>query len=157
MCSRLECPSPCNLFHRKPYPWCATFCPSTTSIFSLFPICGKDIQQLPYTQAVVHHGHSKACPQKLAVHKTGPKPGREVVEMRDAQSTVHQSFSKVSCLPCHAGCLRSCLSISLLVVTPSRVPVTKTAQNVDGRCVKCSAVHKKDQKRGRGGGAGGRF
>ena len=81
LCSSLECPSPCNLFHRKPYPWCATFCPSIISIFSLFPICGKDIQQLPYTQTVVHHGHSKACPQKLAVHKTGPKPVREVVSV----------------------------------------------------------------------------
>ena len=87
--------------------------------------------------------------QCAAVHKTGPKPGREVVGMRDAQSTVHQSFSKVSCLPCHAGYSRSSLSISLLVVTPSRVPVTKTAQNVDGRCLKCSAGHKSAPKCGR--------
>ena len=79
MCSSLECPSPCNPFHRKPYPWCATFCPSITSIFSLLPICGKDIQQLPYTQTVVHHGHNKACSKKLVVHKKGPKRGREVV------------------------------------------------------------------------------
>ena len=49
----------------------ATFCPSIISVFSLLPICGKEIQQLPYTQTVVHRGHCKDCSKKLAVHEKG--------------------------------------------------------------------------------------
>ena len=130
-------------------------------------IAASETELLFFARASEVHALSEPLPcqpavptcfaQCAAVHKTSPKPGREVVGMRDAQSTVHQSFSKVSCLPCYAGYSRSSLSISLLVVTPSRVPVTKSAQNVDGRCLKCSAVHKKGPKRGRGGGEGTRF
>ena len=58
-----------------------------------------------------------------------PKPGREVVGMRDAQSAVHQSFSKVSCLLCHAGYSCNRLSVSWLVVTSRRMPLQPASPN----------------------------